>query len=195
MALCATEGHTQIYAKLNGLYACVGVINPQVEFRLSDHSAFQTEIVYSPWQSIKGHPMHFGIFMNEYRYYFKQSTHGWYLSANAGMMAFDIHRPQFFKNGKFISRQNEYGKGFSIMTGIGAGWEYHLGERWIMDIFLCIDRTWSWYNRYHSDGTIEMNPQGHENYKNPDPFNGSTEFMPVKAGISFGYRIFKPKAK
>ena len=32
----------QIYAKLNGLYALVGVVNPAVEFRLTDHSAFQT---------------------------------------------------------------------------------------------------------------------------------------------------------
>lgn len=42
----------QIYAKLNGLYALVGVVNPAVEFRLTDHSAFQTEFVYSPWKSI-----------------------------------------------------------------------------------------------------------------------------------------------
>ena len=40
----ATAG-AQIYAKLNGLYALVGVINPAVEFRLTDHSAFQTEFV------------------------------------------------------------------------------------------------------------------------------------------------------
>ena len=52
--------------KINGAYALVGVINPQVEFRLSPHSAFQTEFVYSPWQSIfGGHPMHFGILLNE----------------------------------------------------------------------------------------------------------------------------------
>ena len=88
LSLCATEGQAQIYAKLNGLYACVGVINPQVEFRLSDHSAFQTEIVYSPWQSIKGHPMHFGIFMNEYRYYIKEHNRGFYVGGNVGMMAF-----------------------------------------------------------------------------------------------------------
>ena len=62
--------------KLNMAYAVVGVINPQVEFRLTPHSAFQTEFVYSPWQSLGGHPMHFGIFLNEYRYYISERTKG-----------------------------------------------------------------------------------------------------------------------
>ena len=78
----------QIYAKLNGLYALVGVVNPAVEFRLTDHSAFQTEFVYSPWKSInvdgQSKPMHFGIFLNEYRYYFRGYARGWYVGGNAG---------------------------------------------------------------------------------------------------------------
>ena len=73
----------QIYAKLNVLYALVGVVNPAVEFRLTDHSAFQTEFVYSPWKSInvdgQSKPMHFGIFLNEYRYYFRGYARGWYV--------------------------------------------------------------------------------------------------------------------
>jgi hypothetical protein len=38
-----------------------------------------------------------------------------------------------------------------------------------------------------------MYPQGHEDYLHPDPFNGSSEIMPFKAGVSIGYRIFNPK--
>ena len=66
----------QGYVKLNGLYALGGVVNPQVEFRLSEHSAFQTEIVYSPWRSINSHHMHFGIFQNEYRYFVREANDG-----------------------------------------------------------------------------------------------------------------------
>ena len=66
----------QIYAKLNGLYALVGVINPAVEFTVSPKSTFQTEIVFSPWKYVNDHgvdkPMKFGILMTEYRRYFKQ---------------------------------------------------------------------------------------------------------------------------
>ena len=88
----------QIYAKLNVLYALVGVVNPAVEFRLTDHSAFQTEFVYSPWKSInvdgqKQTDALLGIFLNEYRYYFRGYARGWYVGGNAGMMAFRMSKP------------------------------------------------------------------------------------------------------
>ena len=191
LAYLPMQASAQGYIKLNAPYALVGIINAQSEFVVSPHSSVAFDFTFSPWMNVKGKHFQFGIAMSEYRYYFKESTHGWYASVNAGMMAFDINRPQFFKNNKFISLQSDYGKGFSVMTGLGVGWEYHLSERWIMDVFLSFDRIWSWYNRYRIDGTIEMHPQGHEHYEKPDPFNGSAEYMPIKGGISFGYRIFK----
>ncbi len=187
------ESKAQTYIKLNAPYALVGIINTQAEFVISPHSSMAADITFSPWRRIKEKHFQFGIMMSEYRYYFKEATRGWYVSANAGMMAFDINRPQFFKGNKLVSLQSDYGKGFGIMTGIGVGWQYHLSERWIMDVFLTFDRTWSWYNRYHIDDTIIMDPQGHEHYLKPDPFNGSAEYMPIKGGISFGYRILNKK--
>ena len=78
--LSAQRSEAQTYVKLNGLYALVGVINPAVEFRLSPHSTFQSEFVCSPWKSIEHNgahkPMLFGIFMNEYRRYFKRHNTG-----------------------------------------------------------------------------------------------------------------------
>jgi hypothetical protein len=70
------------------------------------------------------------------------------------MAFFNIHRFQIFEGGKLISRQNDYGKGFSVAAGFGAGWERHLGERWLVDIFLSLDNMWSWYNRYDGEGNI-----------------------------------------
>ena len=182
----------QTYIKLNAAYAFAGILNPQAEFVISPHSSLALDAVLSPWKSFKGKHLLFGIMMGEYRYYFKQATSGFYLNANTGMTIFNMHRPQYFVNGKFFSRQNQYGKGFGMMAGLGVGWEHHLSDRWIMDIFISFDRIWSWYNRYDNDGTINMHPQGHEHYLKPDPFNGSVEDMPVKGGISFGYRIFNP---
>ena len=70
----ARQAQAQTYAKLNGLYALVGVINPAFEFTLSPKSTFQTELVISPWKEVgsNGKHMLFGIFMNEYRRYFRQ---------------------------------------------------------------------------------------------------------------------------
>lgn len=182
----------QTYIKLNAPYTLVGILNTQAEFVISKHSSMAFDVTFSPWKSFKGKHLLFGIAQYEYRYYIKQATNGWYISANTGVNIFNMHRPQYFTNGKIFSRQNEYGKGFGVMAGVGVGWEHHLSERWIMDIFISFDRIWSWYNRYKNDGTIEMHPQGHEHYLKPDPFNGSVEDMPVKGGISFGYRIFNP---
>ena len=187
----------QIYAKLNGLYALVGVVNPAVEFRLTDHSAFQTEFVYSPWKSInvdgQSKPMHFGIFLNEYRYYFRGYARGWYVGGNAGMMAFRMSKP-YIENWR-LKFENRYCKGYGMMIGLCAGYEYQFGERWLLDAYV----GWAWmdshYNGYSFDGEIDMNPHRPVQPKHPDPFNGSSEWYPNKIGVSIGYRIFQPKRK
>ncbi|MBR2331885.1 MAG: DUF3575 domain-containing protein [Alistipes sp.] len=189
----SVNAYSQGYLKMNALYATVGVINPQLEVVISPHSTMSVDITFSPWRRWNGNHSQFGMLMSEYRYYFKQATRGWYLGANAAMIAFDLNRPQFWADGHFISRQSDYGKGFSLAFGVSAGWAHWLSDRWIFDVAFAFDRVSSWYNRYSKDGDIEMNPQGHEHYEKPDPFNGSLEDIPLKLAVSFGYRIFKPK--
>ena len=123
----------QTYVKMNALYATVGVINPSVEAVVSPHSSLVMDITFSPWRSWNGKHSQFGIFLGEYRYYFKEATSGWYLSANTGMLVFDIHRFQLFTDGKIISRQGQYGKGFGAAVGgtlASAGWWIY-SSRWI----------------------------------------------------------------
>ncbi len=185
----------QIYAKLNGLYALVGVVNPAVEFRLTDRSAFQTEFVYSPWKSVnvdgQSKPMHFGIFLNEYRYYFRGYARGWYVGGNAGMMAFRISKP-YLKEWR-LYLENRYSKGYGFMFGACAGYERIFRERWVFDVFL----GWSWmtsyYNGYDLDGRTQMEPHRPVQPLHPDPFNGSSEWYPNKIGISIGIRIYDPE--
>ena len=188
------KAHSQTYVKLNALYATVGVINPQLESVISPHSSMVIDIAASPWRRWNGNHSQFLILLGEYRYYFKQAAQGWYVSANAAMMGFDLNRPQFFK-GKFISRQSDYGKGFGVAAGVGFGWQHSLSERWCVDMFFSFDRMLSWYNRYSIEGDINMHPQGHEHYLKPDPFNASVEDMPIKLGVSFGYKIIDPHKK
>ena len=195
LALCAVEGQAQIYAKLNALYACVGVVNPQVEFRLSNHSTFQTEIVYSPWQSIKGHPMHFGIFMNEYRYYIKEHNRGFYVGGNVGMMAFKMSKP-YIANGHF-GLQDRYCKGYGFMFGACVGYEHLFCERWVLDAFVGFSWMHSTYNGYSLNGEIDLHPHrpAWKEPSSPDPLNYSAEWLPNKIGLSIGYLIFRPKKK
>ena len=183
----------QIYAKLNGLYALVGVINPAVEFTVSPKSTFQTEIVFSPWKYVNDHgvdkPMKFGILMTEYRRYFKQHNRGWYLGANMGMMGFKMSKPQF-SDGWFL--ENRYSKGYGMMIGICGGFEYQFADRWLLDAYFGWSYMLSWYNGYSLDGTIDLYPHRPVQLEKPDPFNGSHEWLPNKIGVSIGFMFFNP---
>lgn len=192
VACCA---EAQIYAKLNGLYALVGVINPQVEAVIAPHSTLSVEATFSPWKSVEGRHLFFGMFSGEYRYYIKGAPRGFYGAFNAGMMGFDINKPYFFRNGKLLNFNKNYGKGFSLTVGVGIGYHHHFTERWSLDAFVAFAYMRSWYNGYKPNGEIVMNPQGHEDYIYPDPFNGSSEINPLKAGISIGYCLFKGKQR
>ena len=191
----STAVSAQTYVKLNALYALAGVVNPAVEFRLSPKSTFQSEIVYSPWRSIRDHgvskPMHFGIFMNEYRRYFKTHNRGWYLGANMGMMAFKMSKPEI-RGGK-IRLESRYSKGYGLMVGLCGGYEYVFRERWILDAYFGWAYMASWYNGYALDGTLDMNPHRSFQIYPSDPFNGSAEWYPNKVGLSIGLLIFKGK--
>lgn len=183
--------NAQIYGKLNALYACVGVVNPQVEFRLSQHSTFQTELVVSPHRRIFGeHRMLFGIFMNGYRYYFKEHNRGLYVGVDAGIQVFNMSKPSF-AGGK-LHLQDRYCKGYGYMVGGCVGYEHRLGQRWLLDAFAGFGYLASWYNGYDLAGNIDMHPHGHDAAEN-DPFNGSAEWLPTKIGLSIGYRLFDPK--
>ncbi len=191
LAAGAAEAAAQGYVKLNGLYALAGVVNPSVEFAISPKSTIQTEIVISPWKSFAGKHMTFGILMGEYRYYFKEHNRGWYVGGNLGMMAFDMSKP--YIHGGRLKFENRYCKGYGMMIGACAGYEYRFRERWIVDAFL----GWAWmssfYNGYSMEGEIDMNPHRPMQPKYPDPFNGSSEWYPNKVGVAIGYRILKPK--
>lgn len=188
-----TTASAQTYIKLNGLYALGGVVNPQVEFRISPHSTFQTEVVYSPWQSIKGHPMHFGIFQNEYRYYIREHNRGFYVAANGAMKAFNMSKPTL-QNHRIVF-QNRYCKGWGVMFGVAIGYEYCFAERWLLDVYAGFGYSHCWYNGYSMDGVIDMHPSRPEDKQpaSPDPYNVSAQWIPTKVGLSIGVLINRPK--
>ena len=194
MALAtATTAASQTYVKLNGAYALVGVVNPQVEFSLSDHSTFQAEVVYSPWRSINNHPMHFGILQNEYRYYFKEHNRGIYLGANVAFKVFNMSKPEL-RNWR-LALQDRYCKGSGVMAGVVVGYEHRFAKRWLVDIFVGFGYSHCWYNGYSMNHEIDMypsRPEGEEPLL-PDPYNISAQWMPTKAGVSIGFLINQPK--
>lgn len=100
--------------------------------------------------------MHFGIFMNEYRYYIKQHNRGFYVGGNVGMMAFKMSKPEL-KGGR-ITLEDRYSKGYGFMFGLCVGYEYIFRERWVLDAFFGFSYMTSMYNGYSLDGVIDMHP-------------------------------------
>ena len=196
MLIAPYMAQSQIYAKLNTLYACVGIINPQLEFVVGPHSSIVIDPTYSPWKSVKGKHFNFGILQNEYRFYIKREAKGFYVSANTGMHLFDMTRPYLFNKvgGKrtFITWEQGFGRGFGVMVGLGVGYTHRFKERWVVDAYFAFDRMWSWYNDYDAKGQINMYPRHEKEPPYPDPFNGSAEWLPSKIGLSIGYMIFDP---
>ena len=193
LALAAGGGRAaaQGYVKLNLPFAAVGIFNPAVEFAISPKSTLQSELVLSPWKSVNGHHLLFGIFMGEYRRYFRAHNDGWYLGLNIGMMAFDMSKP--YMQGLHLKFENRYCKGYGMMAGLCVGYEYRFRERWLLDVFLGWAYMHSTYNGYSNDGIIDLFPHRPVPPQHPDPFNGSAEWYPNKMGLSIGYRIFRPK--
>jgi len=183
----------QSYVKLNALTAVVGIINPSVEFTLSNHSTYQLDVNISPWKKIwDGKHMAFGLVLNEYRYYFKEHNMGWYLGGSAGLQVFDMSKPQL-EQGFGFTLENRYCKGYGINLGGLVGWEKQLGKnkRWIMDVYIGISYMLSYYNGYSLDGEIDMYPHRTYEPKYPDPWNGTAETYPSTIGVSFGYKFIK----
>ena len=190
----------QIYAKLNALYAVVGVINPQLEFVVGPHSSVSIDPMFSPHKTIRWgdrNNIHArcGIFQTEYRFYIDREVRGFYVSANAGMHAFDLTRPFFFHGNKIISFEPGFGRGWGMMVGLGIGYSHTFKERWVVDAFFAFNRMWSRYNDYLANGEINLFPAHQHETKYPDPYNGSAEWLPSKIGVSIGYKIFDPSLK
>ena len=163
----------QSYVKLNGLYALVGVINPSIEMPLADKLTFQMEGIYSPWKSVNGRPMHFGIFLNEVRWHTKESYKGWYLGASAGMQGFYMAKDD-----------SKNCKGWGILIGATTGYQWKLSERLMLEAFVGYGWQHSWYVGYSP-------VTGEEIF----PYNKSAEWLPYKIGLNIGYKFFDPNKK
>ena len=166
LALGGGKASAQTYVKLNGLYALVGVVNPAVEVPLSDHFSFNAEAVLSPWESINGKPFKFAIGLVEGRWHPKEVYKGWYFAGSAGYQWFDMQKDDY-----------KTGKGFGILVGVSAGYQWRIGTRWMIEAYGGLGFQNSWY-------TPTYLATGRKGRKNQ-----SAEFLPYKVGVSFGYRL------
>lgn len=163
----------QTYVKFNALYWGLGVINGSVETKLNDKLTFNSDLVFSPWNSISGNAMLIGQLIPEVRYYHKGANNGFYVGAYAGGHLFKMTKWNYINTGKY-----QKGKGYAL--GLSIGYQIPINDRWRVDLYAGYGYQHSWYRGY--------NKNTGEQYVG---LNKSGEWIPYKIGAAFAYRIWK----
>lgn len=184
----------ETYIKANALFLPIGMLNVGVEHGFTEHITGQADIFFSPWKSFAGHQAQFGIATVEGRYYFDQAFKHWYLGASLGFGVFNIQKWNYWggeisttKEGDLTPyKKNElYQKGFSYMFGLTTGYQFQIGNRWNMDIFLGIGSQQGFYKGY-----VEYLPETQENrYDRVENWDKSGEIIPFKGGVMISYKL------
>lgn len=165
--------YSQTYIKTNSLYWAILMPNVSAETKLSDNLTFNFDFVSSFWESFAGYKLKFIQTIPEVRYFYKGAFKGFYTGFYTSYHKFNMVKWNY-KN------KNKYQKGWGYSLGITVGYQHHLSKRWMMDMFLGGGWQHSSYRGYYKD-TNEMY----------EPLNGSGEWIPYKAGISFAYKFGK----
>lgn len=199
----------QTELKVNGAYALAGIVNLSAEVPVSGHLGLVTEVLYSPWESIRlgGHsrPEKFAYLMESVRWYFEKDENklhrGWWVAGDVGaLVMMKMSRPYFFQQGQWICWRNKYEKGAGFMAGLTVGYKWEATPHFTLEAYAGGTFVAGWYNGYYLydvvDGTgtvhrkdeIIMQPHRPEQPETDDPWNGSSNWIP-RFGVNLAYRF------
>lgn len=181
--------------KANALFLPVGIVNVAGEFQLNKKITLQGDVLVSPWKSFAGHELQYYSASVEGRYYFKQAFDGFYLGANVAASKFTFQKWSYWNDRIYdntYSNPNNtstdvfvmsdlYQKGYSILVGVTAGYQFRLSEKWFMDIYGTVGNSQDFYKGYER-GTGKR-------YDGETGFNRSAEIMPYRGGIMIAYKF------
>lgn len=178
-----------LYIKGNALFAPIGIINLGIEKQISPKYTLQGDVFISPWKSFAGHELQMYSLSVEGRYYFKEAFKNWYIGANIGVSAYNLQKWNYWNNhttgqkddGEIVMNSNLYQKGYSLMLGITAGYQFQLSERWNLDIYGTVGTSQGFYKGY--DRTTGRR------YDNAEKFNKSGEIIPYRGGVMISYKL------
>ncbi len=161
----------QTYLKGNAAYWAVGITNVSIETRLSNKLTFNSDLVFSPWESIRNNAFLFGQIIPEVRFYPNEAFKGFYVGGYAAFQVFKMTKWNYWNTGKY-----QKGRGFAL--GLSIGYQIPISNRWNLDVY---------------GGAGWQNSQYKGYYMNTDKmyvgWNGSGEWLPYKIGIAIAYRL------
>ncbi|WP_454047083.1 DUF3575 domain-containing protein [Chryseobacterium sp. Marseille-Q8038] len=177
-----------LYIKGNALFAPLGILNLGIEKQISPKYTLQGDVFISPWKSFGGHKLQFYSISAEGRYYFTEAFKHWYVGANVSVAAYNATKWSYWNdstfenwNGEILKNSNLYQKGFSVMLGVTAGYQFQLSERWNLDIYGTIGTSQGFYKGYDKSTG--------KRYDSAENFNKSGEIIPYRGGVMISYKL------
>ncbi|MDQ1097080.1 MULTISPECIES: DUF3575 domain-containing protein [Chryseobacterium] len=183
------EPAKSLYIKGNALFIPIGVLNAGMEYQLSKKYTLQGDVFISPWKSFAGHEFQYYSVSMEGRYYFDEAFKHWYVGANIATSAFVLQKWNYWKSKTYINEitgekfENSelYQKGYSVILGITAGYQFNLSERWNIDVYATAGTSQDFYKGYErSTG---------RRYDSAQRFNKSGEILPYRGGVMISYKL------
>ncbi len=171
-------------AKLNA-FALIGIVNPAVEFKISDNLTFQTEALMSFYFKNflgSGKPFASGLLFFEGRYYPKKSMSGFFFGPVVGGGTYKMNKGVYFilKN---EHKDDSYQQGWNMMLGLSVGYQFALSQQWGLELCWGGGYQRSWYRGYSRK--YEDEP-----YHTYIGWNIDAEFLPFfKGGIMATYKF------
>lgn len=183
-----SEKENGLHLKANALFIPIGILNAGVEYQLNSKYTLQGDLLISPWKSFAGHELQYYSASVEGRYYFKEAFNGWYLGANLSGSSFVLQKWNYWKQFTYINENNEvfenshlYQKGYSVLIGITAGYQFRLADRWTMDLYATVGTSQDFYKGYER-GTGRR-------YDLAKDYNKSGEILPYRGGVMISYKL------
>lgn len=185
----------ETYIKANALFLPVGMMNVGIEHGFTEHITGQADLFISPWKSFAGKHAQVYILGFNGRYYFNEAFKKFYVGVDFSVARFNIQKYGYWNDNFYVHKNgvvtpyinnNLYQKGYSVMLGGIAGYQFTLGDRWNLDLYLGLGTMQSFYkgydklsgDRYDTDG----DSMGRET-------NRSGEWLPYKGGLMLSYKL------
>lgn len=184
------EDKNEIYLKGNALFLPIGMVNVATEFQISKKMTLQPELFISPWKSFFGHEAQMLILGLDERYYFDQAFKHWYIGANFSFARFRIQKWNYWADVPYVHNgevtpyitSNLYQKGFSFIFGAVGGYQFNIGERWNLDLYLGVGTSQDFYKGYDRISGDRYDYDGRT-------WNRSGEIIPFKGGLMVSYKL------
>ncbi len=166
--------------KLNSLIL-LGIINPAIEVYINEHTSLQLEAmgIFYPRNFLwTGEPLTLASAFLEYRYYFKNNHHGFFLGPNAGIGVFRMSKGVIPIIGDSYYGSGALQYGYNMMLGLDIGYKFNISEYCSIEICFSPGYQVARYEGFTSDRQMYVG------------LNKSGEWLPAyKGGVSLNFKL------